>query len=201
MNNFQDNIFLIIFVMQEYNALRSEMKQSIANRNLVALFGFLSLTIMSYIGVYSIINGFQDISFMVFSVFLPAIGIIILSIWLGEAERVTRLGIYLYKLEARINLLLHKSKTNKLILNWENWLRGDSNTSQQQSNNQFLYPYYAIVLLFLAIPSLLSFLSITYIDLEVEYKITVSILNFFMYVIYTRWFVNRAKNLELRYKK
>ncbi|MGC8943894.1 MAG: hypothetical protein ACP5KX_07330 [Caldisericia bacterium] len=72
------------------------------------------------------------------TLFIPAFTLVILFIWLGEEERMIRIGYYCKKLEEKIN-----NKFNEDILNWEKFIR--------KKEERIIYPEILIIGLFLGI--------------------------------------------------
>ncbi len=103
------------------------------------------------------------IFFMIF--FVPAFSITILFIWLGEEERMMRIGRYLLKLEESIN-----QKANDKILNWETFIR--------RKEEKIKYPELLIIALLFGISFGFSFTGLYIAETSFGKYFTISILSF-----------------------
>jgi hypothetical protein len=84
-----------------------------------------------------------SIVFGIFLFILPIVTLTILFIWIGEVHRMMRAGVYLLKLEKKINELLKEE-----ILTWESFIR--------EKGNVIRYPDYFSIFILIGI----SFFSI-----------------------------------------
>jgi hypothetical protein len=200
-NNSISKSLVIETILTEYRSLRLEITQGLANRNLAALSGQISLIVAGLSGIYALASNLYYLSFLVFVVFLPIIGMTGISIWLGEAERISRLGVYLSNLENKINSMMSQNELESdSLLNWENWLRMTSRDGQ--STNQFLYPYYAIVFLFITTPALINMIAIFYLEeIGITVRLIAGILSLIVFIVFFFWFSIRIRQLESRYRK
>ena len=75
---------------------------------------------------------------------IPALSILLFFVWLGEAHRMSRVGVYLSELEKRISdEIKQDGEANTLpALHWEGWLR------ESRKRRQLVYPYFAVVAIF-----------------------------------------------------
>lgn len=130
-------------IIEEYKTLRSESLASMQTQQSILRFGTAAIAVV-------IATGFSlweksPLPEMVFLFFIPSIGYLVLTIWMGEVARMVRVGIFLVRLEEKIN----KEFSDKpKALTWENWLREiqhDGKTPQLRWN------YYAIISLFFLI--------------------------------------------------
>ncbi|GAH75554.1 unnamed protein product, partial [marine sediment metagenome] len=107
-------------MMEEYKSLRSEIRQSMQNRNSILTFSIAIIGVVFHAGVSVFLNHSQKsqvLAFFIFSSILPTLSLLILILWCGEMEYMGRIGYYLIDFENRINGI-HKEK----LLYWENWV-------------------------------------------------------------------------------
>ena len=157
---------IIDLIFEDYKILREESLQSMRNRNAVLTFGLGVLGVIFHAGVSSLSTGTQGglwLSLFIFYLGIPALSLLILTLWLGEAARMTRVGIYLVEREKLINLLTGspiEKITNDRTLNknypshfdktvfWENYIREEK---IPKKTRQLKFPYIAVILLFLGV--------------------------------------------------
>lgn len=157
---------IINLIFEDYKTLREESLQSMRNRNAVLTFGLGVLGVIFHAGISSFSNGTQNgywLSLSIFYLGIPALSLLIYTLWLGEVARMRRIGVYLMEREKLINLLigsiLEKIKDEKIVnkdypghfnkaVFWENYIR-EKITSKK--TRQLRFPYIAVTILFLGI--------------------------------------------------
>lgn len=109
--------------------------------------------------------------FLFTSYFIPAFCITILTTWLGEEQRMIRIGKYLLRMEENIN-----KKLDEKVLNWESHIR--------EKSESIKYPEIFILVLFLGL-SLTSILFGHYILYNCGHYINklLSIISIIFYII------------------
>lgn len=129
-------------VIEEYKTLRNESLASMGTQQSILRFGTAAIAIV-------IATGFNlweksPLPEMIFLLFFPTISYLVLTIWMGEVARMMRAGIFLVKLEEKIN---KEFGDKPKALTWENWLR---ETQHDGKTPQLRWNYYAIIFLFLS---------------------------------------------------
>lgn len=122
-------------LLKEYESLRGESLDSMGHQNQVVAFGLGAVAAVA--GGALALSRTDAFLVAVFDLALPAISVLVLFVWLGEVNRMMRAGAYLVELEARINVACGDE-----LLRWEQELR---------QGNQMIYPYLAVITLFLGI--------------------------------------------------
>ena len=127
-------------VTEEYKTLRNESLASMQTQQSILRFGTAAIAVV-------IATGFNlweksPLPEMVFLLFIPAISYLVLTIWMGEIARMMRAGIFLVKLEEKIN---KEFGDKPKALTWENWLR---ETRHNGKTPQLRWNYYSIIFLF-----------------------------------------------------
>jgi len=182
--------YIINIKIEEYKTLRAESLQSMANRNSILAFGLATLGLVFHAGVSTM----PDQGFLAFSIFtlaLPILSMLVLILWIGEAERMSRVGLYIKQVEGEINQYFGDEA--KLIY-WETWLREAPDS--RKKTQQLLYPYYAIVVLFFGI----AVFSPMYIFVFSEFKhiIKFIIIDFIylLILVVALWSYHKGKSLK-----
>jgi len=156
---------LIDIKLEEYKTLRTESLQSMRNRNEILSFGTASIGVIFWAATNLYSNGKMLFSFYILLLLLPALCILITYLWLGEAERMSRVSVYLMGLETEINELITQSQENSQNNNnlyssgralfkglfWENYLRTKPKKIKLlkfKKTHQMIYPYVAVLILF-----------------------------------------------------
>lgn len=155
-------------ILNDYKQLREESLQSMKNRNSILTFGLgvLGVVFHAAISSYAVqtAEGYL-LCLLIFNFGIPALSFLIFTLWMGEAARMSRIGMYLKERELLINLLAkvklkNESKEDEIILDndkpshfsqlvyWENYIREDMPADKTR---QLIYPYIAIVMLFIGI--------------------------------------------------
>ncbi|MDD3478414.1 MAG: hypothetical protein PHP32_06010 [Candidatus Izemoplasmatales bacterium] len=136
--------------LNEYNALRTEINNAMANQQSILNYGIASIGIIL---AFSTSNWQEMIIVDIILVFLiPLIGLLVATIWLGEVNRIARAGQFLVVKENRINDLFLKMEENDTIfqnqpvLIWENYLR-DLKKNGSDKSIKTIWNYRAILLL------------------------------------------------------
>lgn len=126
-------------MLKEYETLWQESLNAMNNRNTILSFGLATIgaifagSIVAYTtGTYSLISSLTLI------LAIPAISSFVLLMWLGEYERMQRVGRFLVRLERKIN-----KEASKELLTWETHLR--------ERQYHMKYPYNATVFLLIGI--------------------------------------------------
>ncbi len=127
-------------VIEEYKTLRSESLASMQTQQSILRFGTAAIAVI-------IATGFNlwktsPLAEVIFLLFTPITVYLVLTIWMGEVARMMRAGIFLVKLEEKIN---KEFKDKPKALSWENWLR---ETQHDGKIPQLRWNYYAIISLF-----------------------------------------------------
>lgn len=143
-------------MLEEYKTLREESLQTMRNRNTILSFGIAVLAALFHAGVTALTEqNTKDFAFIVFNPIIPVASMLILTIWLGEADRMARVGVYLSKLEIKINERLATLNPDRAItvnpLWWENWLRTPATNSAYNITPQLRYHYVAVLILFFSV--------------------------------------------------
>ena len=152
---------IIELIFEDYKLLREESLQSMRNRNAILTFGLTVLGVVFHAGVSSLTIGSTTgewLSFFIFYLAMPVLSLLILTLWLGEAARMTRVGLYLKEREKLINQLIKITANSKHwtlsenfdfnIIYWENFIR---ERVKGERTRQLLFPYIAVVILFIGI--------------------------------------------------
>ena len=139
----------ILAMLEEYKSLRSESIEAMRSRNSILSLGSAAIGVMflagaNIIGVNNPSLMQVSISFFIFIAAIPALSILLFFVWLGEAHRMSRVGVYLSELEKRISdEIKQDGEANTLpALHWEGWLR------ESRKRRQLVYPYFAVVAIF-----------------------------------------------------
>jgi hypothetical protein len=133
----------VTVALEEYNSMRTESLQSMKNQLSSLQVGTASIGVLIAAGFSTWDKGLF-FSVIIFLLFVPAVCYISLVIWIGEVVRMMRAGKYIAELEIKINSAYPATEKP---LNWENWLRTQSNNSKTP---QLQWNYKAILTLFFA---------------------------------------------------
>ncbi len=129
-------------MLEEYKSLRQESIEAMRSRNALLALGAAAVGVLFLAAT----NAFAGenvtllqirLSFLLFLVAIPGLSGLLFFLWLGEADRMSRAGAYMDRLEDEINEEIAAAKP---ALAWEGWLR--------ENNRQMTYPYVAVVGLF-----------------------------------------------------
>ncbi len=130
-------------MLKEYETLRQESLNTMSNRNTILSFGLASIgaiftgSILAYTrGAYPLMSSLALI------VLIPFVSSFILVIWLGEYERIQRVGRFLVEVEHKVN-----AQFSGKLLSWETYLR--------EHRAHMRYPYNATVALLVGISGIL----------------------------------------------
>ncbi|MEH7344342.1 hypothetical protein V7122_10760 [Bacillus sp. JJ1532] len=134
MKDFQLKWFDII--MEEYNTLRNESGDSLRHQQSIINYGLTAIGVL--IAFSANLWGKDHIVESIYVFFIPFMCNLIILIWNGEVRRMSRAGLYIKRIEDKINKEL-SSKSNISIpaLEWETYLRKpkeSENIDQQQMN-------------------------------------------------------------------
>ena len=104
------------FDLEEYQALRAEIIQSMNDGNNIFAFGLAVVGIVLGAGLQQ-----EDalLGFLILSFTLPIVSVLILSMWFAAQERIARASHYLSGLEVRIKSVCSDIDS----VSWEEWLR------------------------------------------------------------------------------
>ena len=127
-------------VTEEYKTLRNESLASMQTQQSILRFGTAAIAVVIATGFN--LWGKSPLPEMVFLLFIPSISYLVLTIWMGEIARMMRAGIFLVKLEEKIN---KEFGDKPKALTWENWLR---ETQHDRKTPQLRWNYYSIIFLF-----------------------------------------------------
>jgi len=166
-------------IFEDYKILREESIQSMRNRNAILTFGLGVLGVIFHAGISSFSAGAKDsywLSFFIFYIGIPTLSLLILTLWFGEAARMSRVGVYLMERENLINLLSgsalkslkvdpagekdHPVHFDKVVF-WENYIR-ESIDSSFGKTRQLIFPYKAVIALFLGVSVISIIVSILF---------------------------------------
>lgn len=125
-------------LMKQYEMLENYSTSTAPNnRNNILSFGLASLSaILAGNIILLTATGVEVLSGIIFILLLPALSISILFLWLGEIHRMVRAGLFLMKLEKKINTELKED-----VLHWEQYIR--------QPAVRIKYPEIFVIFLFL----------------------------------------------------
>jgi len=137
-------------LFKEYDSLRSESQNSMSNRNQILSFGLAAIALIIMGSIADFANtGVQkaNLNIAAFNliVVIPIICALILLMWLGEYERMRRVGIFIANLENQINTIAKKE-----LLSWE--------TKLIETKRHMSYPYYAALILLLLLSVISQFM-------------------------------------------
>ena len=153
-------------IFEDYKVLREESLESMRNRNAILTFGLGVLGVIFHAGISSFSAGTKDsywLSFLIFYIGIPALSLLILTLWLGESARMSRIGVYLKERENLINLLSgsvlkslntaskkgHPTHFDKVVF-WENYIR-ERIDNPHGKTRQLIFPYKAVIALFFGV--------------------------------------------------
>ena len=155
-------------ILKDYGQLREESLQSMRNRNSILTFGLGVIGVIFHAAISSFSLKTSEgylLCLLIFNLAIPVLSFLILTLWMGEAARMSRIGIYLKERELLINMLAESilpkipkesnvaenknkpSHFNKLTY-WENYIREESTSKRTR---QLIYPYIAVIILFVGI--------------------------------------------------
>lgn len=129
--------------LEEYKSLRTESLESMKGQQTTLRFGTATIAILISAG-FNIWEQNSILPEIIFWVFNPILCYLIHIIWIGEVARMMRAGLYISKIEKKINSFIDNSESP---LGWENWLR----TEDKKHTPQLKWNYRAIIFLFLFI--------------------------------------------------
>lgn len=139
----------ILAMLEEYKSLRSESIEAMRSRNSILSLGSAAIGVMflagaNIIGVDNPSLTQVRLSFFIFLLAIPSLSLLLFFVWLGEAHRMSRVGVYLSELEKRISDSIKQEGEAQSLpaLQWEGWLR------EPQKRRQLVYPYLAVVAIF-----------------------------------------------------
>jgi hypothetical protein len=116
------------FELEQYKALRGEILRAMEDANQIMSFGLASIGIVITAGL-----SVKDtlLGFFVFSVIIPALSGLVLSIWFAAHERISRASYFISGIEARLR------STNPSFEGptWDLWLRSPSKTKNGGSHH------------------------------------------------------------------
>lgn len=126
-------------MFKEYETLRQESLDSMNSRNQIVSFGLATIGLLGA-AVLSADDKIRSTRLIltVFGLGIPVLSVLVLYIWLGEVERMMRVGVYLEGLEERINA---QFEADEPPLGWEAFLR--------LGRAQMVYPYVVVIGAFL----------------------------------------------------
>ena len=186
-------------MMEEYKLLRSEILQSMQNRNSILTFGLAIIGVTLHASISALLNPSkisQVLAFLIFSSILPTLSLLVLILWCGESEKIGRIGGYLVNFENKINDI-HGEK----LLYWENWWH--ERDEEGKATHRIIYLHYVVGTLFIgiAIFSLTFILLYSTVDILVKNISVRRIIEIVMYVmiitvsLWILWRYRRGKTL------
>lgn len=155
-------------ILDDYKQLREESLQSMRNRSSILTFGLGVIGVIFHAAISSFSLKTSEgylLCLLIFNLAIPVLSFLILTLWMGEAARMSRIGMYLKERELLINLLAESilpkipeendvvydknrpSHFNKLTY-WENYLREELTINRTR---QLIYPYIAVIIIFVGI--------------------------------------------------
>ncbi len=177
-------------LLKEYETLRNESQNSMSNRNQILSFGLAAIALI-IMGSVSVFNNTEfrtaDLTIPSFNliVIIPIICALILLMWLGEFERMRRVGAFIANLEKRINEL-----ASKKLLSWETLLL--------QEKKHMSYPYYAVLILLLILSIFSQFMGIRLIDFkdsDLFFLISICLLFYIILLVFIGYRIFKIKRL------
>lgn len=186
-------------MMEEYKVLRSQIQQSMQNRNSILTFGLSILGVVLYAGVSTLLSQSQIsqvLAFFIFSSIMPTLSLLVLVLWCSESEMMGRIGGYLLDFENRINNI-HREK----LLYWEDWLRECDKRGKM--THKILYLYYVVGALFVGFASVSLTFILLYSTVDISVKnvpvrVIVEIVMYVMIItvpLWILWRYERGKTL------
>jgi len=136
--------------LNEYNALRTEINNAMTNQQSILNYGIASIGVI----VAFAASKWQELLVIdiILVVFVPLIGLLVSTIWLGEVNRISRAGKFLVYKEAKINEIFMQFEKNdpilykEQVLIWENYLR-DLKKNGNSKSIKTIWNYRAILML------------------------------------------------------
>lgn len=182
-------------VMEEYKTIRSEVLQSMQTQQLIIIYGITAMAIVSSTG-FTLWEK-SPLPEIIFLLFIPIISYLVLNIFMGEIAKMILAGIFLMKLEDKVN----KEFSNKpKALTWEHWTREGQYKSLM---SQALIAYYAVICLFL-LTTIASLGIGTYIVWNKIYCLYIFVIDIFEIILFIGVFLYIyivGKRLRTLYKK
>lgn len=125
----------IKILLEEYKTLRQESLGSIRLRIQILSFGLAAIVLLFGVPFSSKSGPNIILINIIYTIVIPLVCTIVVDLWLGELLRMERAGNFMYVQEIRINKVINEIKlqnvdTNKHILSWEGWLRGQVNAEE-----------------------------------------------------------------------
>lgn len=172
-------------VFKDCEFMRQESWQSMKNRNSILTFGLATIGVIFLGAINAYTKSFDAnasrnvllFSYIVISFGIPILSNLLLILWLGEAQRMNRLGVYIATREELINSYfsrdinqsfyleqgtIEKEETQstvipehyKKVVYWENYIRQDTpgilkGGGLLSKTRQLIFPYVAVVILFI----------------------------------------------------
>ena len=129
--------------IEEYKTIREEALASLKNQQSSLSFGMASAGVLIAVGAEN--TNRLALAGAVFFIFLPLLCYVVMTIWMGEVARMMRAGVYVRKVELKVNMRL---SAQPVALGWEKWLReGQYN----QKRPQMRFNYAIVIGMFFAI--------------------------------------------------
>jgi hypothetical protein len=138
------------FELEQYRALRAEILRAMEEGNQVMSFGLATIGVITSASL-----GIKEsaVGYIIFSILLPCLTSLILSLWFASQERIARASYFLSGIEERLNDL-HDIGS---MVTWEIWLRNRG--IDGKANHFWSTEYSGIVLLafLVVVPIMASF--------------------------------------------
>lgn len=134
--------------MEEYKSLRGEVSDSLKNQQSIINYGITAIGLVIGFGA----NLWKESipADAIFFIVIPILCHLIILLWNGEVNRMSRAGNFIKEIEGKINRVV-KSKSPEIhedALSWENWLR---KYKDKNKTNKVNWNYYSLITLFLFI--------------------------------------------------
>jgi hypothetical protein len=138
--------------LEEYKSLRGEVSDALKNQQSIVNYGLGAVGIVLGFGA----NRWDDgiVVEILFTLFIPMICNLVIFVWSGEVNRMSRAGLFIRDLERKINEEAGRQLgVSREALSWETWLRTFKKNSPSRKT---LYNYLAIIFMFMLISAVAS---------------------------------------------
>jgi fatty acid desaturase len=128
-------------LLKEYESLRAEILNAMANRNTILTFGLATIGIL-FTGAVSLTP--SNLPVIILMIVVPLVCAYISMIWVGEYKRMQRAGAFIVGIEKKINEMAGDE-----LLTWETFLRKNNDRHRK-------FPYYSTII-FLVLTGMISY--------------------------------------------
>lgn len=137
--------------MEEYKSLRGEISDSLKNQHSIINYGITAIGLVIGFGA----NLWKETipADIIFLIVIPILCHLIMLVWNGEVNRMSRAGNFIKDIEGKINTVV-KSMSPEIeeeALSWETWLRKYKDKNKANKTNKTNWNYYSLITLFLFI--------------------------------------------------